>query len=173
MSSLVLYFQHPLNFYVSLNIILNKIEGFKLCTAYCGHTMKGGGVCIFAQNGLECSKIDVKKYCKDQDIEICMLNLNTPFFRLHITVAYRAPTGDFNLFLNRLDDSIKSIYKTNLNLIICGDINIDYLSENNRKKQLDPVLQTYNLTAIVYFPTRLKGRSSTKLKLNSVVLSRT
>ena len=169
-SKLLCFSEHHLK-YTELDQI--NIEGFKLCTAYCRQTMKKGGVCIFAQNGLECSKIDVKKYCKDQDIEICMLNLNTTFFRLHITVAYRAPTGDFNLFLNRLDDSIKSIYKTNLNLIICGDINIDYLSENNRKKQLDPVLQTYNLTAIVYFPTRLKGRSSTKLKLNSVVLSRT
>ena len=102
--------------------------------------MKKGGVCIFAQNGLGCSKIDVKKYCKDQYIEICMLNLNTTFFRLHVMVAYRAPTGDFNLFLNRLDDSIKSIYKSNLNLIVCGDINIDYLSENDRKKQLDSML---------------------------------
>ena len=89
-----------------------------------------------------------------------MLNLNTTFFRPHITVAYRAPPGDFNLFLNRLDDSIKSIYKTNLKLILCGDINIEYLSENDRKKQLDSMLQMYNVTAIVYFPTRLKGRSS-------------
>ena len=125
--------------------------------------MKKGGVCIFAQNGLECSKIGVKKCCEDQDNEICMLNFNTTFYRLHIMAAYRAPTGDFKLFLNRLDDSIKSIYKTNLNLIVSGDINIDYHSENDRKKQLDSMLQTYNLTAIVYFPTRLKGRSSTMI----------
>jgi hypothetical protein len=57
--------------------------------------MKKGGVCTFAQNGLECAKIDVNKYCKDQDIEICMLNLNSTFFRLHIMAVYRAPTGDF------------------------------------------------------------------------------
>jgi len=138
-----------------------NIERFKLCTAYCRKTMKKGGVCIFAQNGLICSKIDVKKYCSDQDIEICMINLQTIYTRLHIMVVYRAPTGDFNVFLNRLDDLIKSIYKTKSNLIICGDINIDYLSENNRKKQLDSMLQTYNLTATVNFPTRIQGRSST------------
>jgi len=51
------------------------------------------------------------------------------------------------LFLNRLDNSIKSIYRANLNLILCGDINIDYLTKNDRKRQLDSVLQTYNLTA--------------------------
>ena len=140
-----------------------NVEGFTLCTAYCRQTMKKGGVCIFAQNGLKCSKIDVNKYCKDQDIEIFMLNFITTSFSLHIMVVYRAPKGDFNYFLNRLDDSIKSIYKTNLNLILCGEINIDYLLENDRKKQLDSMLQTYNLTAIVHFPTRSQGRSITMI----------
>ena len=45
-----------------------NIEGFKLCTAYCRQAIKRGGVCIFIQKGLEYSKIDVNKYCKDQDI---------------------------------------------------------------------------------------------------------
>ena len=49
-------------------------------------------------------------------------------------VVYRAPTGNFNLFVNRLDDSIRSIYRANLNLILCADINIDYLTKNNRKR---------------------------------------
>jgi exonuclease III len=86
-----------------------NIEGFKLYTAYCRQTMKRGGVCIFIQKGLECSKIDVNRYCKDQDIKICMLNLKTTSFSFHIMAVYRAPTGNFNLFLNRRDDSIKSL----------------------------------------------------------------
>jgi len=75
--------------------------------------------------------------------------------------VYRAPTGNFNLFVNRLDDSLKSIYRANLNLIFCGDINIDYLTENDRKRHFDSMLQTYNLTAIVNFSTRSQGISST------------
>jgi hypothetical protein len=78
-------------------------------------------------------------------------------------VVHRAPTSDFNLFLDKLDDSVTSIYKTNLNLIICSDINIDYLSENDKKKQLKSMLQMYNLTAIVHFPTRSQGMSSTMI----------
>jgi len=49
-------------------------------------------------------------------------------------VVYRAPTGKFNLFLNRLNNSIKSIYRANLNLILCSDKNIDYITKNDRKK---------------------------------------
>ena len=93
-----------------------NIEGFKLCTAYCRQAIKRRGVCIFIKKGLEYSKIDENKYCRDQDVEICMLNLKTTSFSCHIMVVYRTPTGNFNLFLNRLDDAIKSIYRANLNL---------------------------------------------------------
>jgi len=138
-------------------------EGFKLCTAYCRQATKRGGVRIFIQKGLEYSKIDVHKYCKDQDIEICVLNLKTTTFSSHIMVVYSTPTGNCNLFLNRLDETIKSIDTANLNLILCGDINIDYFTENDRKRQLDSLLQTCNLTGIVTFPTRSQGTCSTMI----------
>ena len=72
----------------------------------------------------------------------------------------RAPTGGFNLFLNGLDGIIKTLYKVDLKLIICGDINIDYNTDSDEKRQLDAVLLTYNLSAIVHFPTRSKDYSN-------------
>jgi hypothetical protein len=77
--------------------------------------------------------------------------------------VYRAHTGNFNLFLNRLDDIIKTLYKVDLKLIICGDINKDYLTDNDRKRQLNALLLTYNLSATVHFPTRSQGYSSTAI----------
>jgi len=86
-----------------------------------------------------------------------MLKLKPTFFNACIMAIYGAPTGNFNLFLNRLDDIIKTLYKVDL----CGDINIDYLTDNDKKRQLDAVLLTYNLSAVVHFPTRFQGYSST------------
>ena len=104
---------------------------------------------------LKYSNIDLDKYCKDQDIEVCVLKPKSTFFNICIMAVCRALTGNFNLFLNRLDDIIKTFHKVDLQLIICGDINIDYLTGNDKKKrQLDAVLLTYNLSATVYFPTR-------------------
>jgi hypothetical protein len=60
-----------------------------------------------------------------------------------------------------LYDIIKTPYKVDLKLIICGDINIDYLTDNDKKRQLDAVLLTYNLSATLHFPTRSQGYSST------------
>ena len=46
--------------------------------------------------------------------------------------VYRAPTENFNLFLNRLDDILKTLHKVDTQFIICGDINIDYLTDNKK-----------------------------------------
>ena len=67
------------------------------------------------------------------------------------------------MFLNRLDSIIKTLYKVNFKLIICGDINIDYLSDNDKKRQLDAMLLSYNLLAIVHFPTRSQNQSNTAI----------
>ena len=47
------------------------------------------------------------------------------------------------------------------NLIICGDININYLQSSNYKTQLDNLLASYNLSTAVDFPTRITKNTST------------
>jgi hypothetical protein len=78
-------------------------------------------------------------------------------------VVCRAPDVNFNLFRNGLYGIIKTLYKVDLKLIICGDIKIDYLTDSDEKRQLDTVLLTYNLSAIVHFTTRSQGFSSTAI----------
>jgi len=90
--------------------------------------------------------VDLDKYCKEQDIEACLIKLTSTFHNILIMTVYRAPSGNFNLFLKRLDDILKSLYRADLKIIICGDININYLTEGDRKSQLDAVLLTYGLT---------------------------
>jgi hypothetical protein len=56
---------------------------------------------------------------------------------------------------------LKTFYKADSKHIICGDINIDYLSDSEKKRQLDAVLLSYSSSAIVHFPTRSQYQSST------------
>jgi exonuclease III len=67
------------------------------------------------------------------------------------------------LLIDGLDDIIKKLYKVGLPFIICGDININYLTENDRKEQLDATLISYNLHSKVHFPTRIQNKSSRAL----------
>jgi len=78
------------------------------------------------------SNIDFDKYCKDQDKEVCVLKLKSTFSNVCVMAVYRAPTENFNLFLNRLDDILKTLHKVDTQFIICGDINIDYLTDNKK-----------------------------------------
>src|SRR5215510_7922379 len=78
----------------------------------------------------------------------------------HLTI-YRAPCGNFELFLNKLEIILNSLHRHNSLFIICGDINIDYFEPSNKKDQLDNLLGTYNLTDTVSFPTRITNNSVT------------
>jgi len=50
-------------------------------------------------------------------------------------------------------------YNYNFNSTVCGDINVDYLTESSKKTQLDRILQSYNLNSIVNFPTIISFHS--------------
>jgi hypothetical protein len=80
--------------------------------------------------------------------------------KINIIALYRAPAGNFDYFLNKLDHILNSLSKYNTEFIICDDINVNYLENNSRKVQLDDVLRMYNLKSTVYFPTRTTKNSA-------------
>jgi endonuclease/exonuclease/phosphatase family metal-dependent hydrolase len=96
-------------------------------------------------------------------LEICAVELETKASKLIVLSVYRAPIGDFNLFLKKLDDSLKYLYRPRTEFLLCGDINTDYLLESNRKKHFFSLLTTYNLFHTVDFATRIQNKSSTAI----------
>jgi pyrimidine deaminase RibD-like protein len=133
-----------------------NIDNYRLGALYCRKFLEKGGVCIFVHKNLNYVNINLSEYCKDQHIEACALKLHLTFFNICIIVVYRAPCANFHLFLNGLDGIIRSLYKVDSRFIVCGDINTDYLVDSEGKRQLDAMLLSYNLSAIVHFPTRTK-----------------
>ena len=69
---------------------------------------------------------------------------------------YRSPSESFNQFLKLLDIMLMSLYQPKIELIICGDIRIDYLSDSYKKRQLTQLLDSYNISHLVNFPTRIQ-----------------
>jgi exonuclease III len=110
---------------------------------------------------LKIRKRQSAKHYKKQDIEIAAIQLKVNEKNVIIFCVYRAPYGNFDYFLNKLDNILKYFHSHKTEFIICGDININYLETNNKKKQLDKLLGTYNLIGIIYFPTRIANNSVT------------
>jgi exonuclease III len=102
-------------------------------------------VCNFVKKDQHFDKIDISHHCKQLDLEICAIELITKTANLIILSIYRAPSGDINEFLKRLDAILKYLYIPKSEFIICGDININYLNENNNKQQINSLLKTCDL----------------------------
>jgi hypothetical protein len=116
-----------------------------------------GGVCIYVIRNLNFTTVNLKAYCSDHDIEICAVKLRSIFSHICVFSIYRAPTGNFNHFLYKVDIILKSLYNSNIEFIICGDVNINYLTDTHRKNQLNSLLISYTLFGTVNFPTRLQN----------------
>jgi hypothetical protein len=90
-------------------------------------------VCIFVKKDQCFKKIDISYHCKEQDLEICAIQLETKSSNLIILSLYRAPSDDFQQFLRGLDATLKHLYNPKTEFLICGFINIDYLNQNYKK----------------------------------------
>ena len=138
-------------------------DNYKLRNSYCRTFYEKGGVCIFVQESLRYVRIDLEKYCKDKDFEVCAIKIHFNTKSACIIAIYRAPSGKFDLFLSKLDTILKKLHTVTIEYIICGDINIDYLVDSDRKSQLEALLKTYNLKSAVNFPTHTQKHSATTI----------
>jgi hypothetical protein len=91
-------------------------------------------VCIFVREDQKFNKTDTLLHCAEQTLEVYAVELETKSSNL-ILALYRAPTANFNQFVEKLDATQKHLYNPKSQFLICGDINVDCLSDNNCKKQ--------------------------------------
>jgi hypothetical protein len=137
------------------------IEDYNLSAYFCRKSYAKGGVCTYVHKSLNFENIDLDMYCIEKGFEVCALKLNLKLTQTCIITIYRAPSGNFNLFINELDLILRKLCNPALEYIICGDTNIDYLTNNGKKNQLEALLLTYSLTSTVNFPTRYQNNSTT------------
>jgi len=110
-----------------------NLEGYTAGVHFCRALHEKGGVIIYIHNNLEFINIDLSKYCKEKDFEACAIQLTTTYLNICIITIYRSPTGNFNYFLLNLDKVLQLLHTPTLHIIICGDINVNYLTENDQK----------------------------------------
>jgi exonuclease III len=148
--------EHHMNSLERNNI---TIDHYNLGAMYCRKILSKGGICIFVNKTINYSNINLDIFSTDQIIEICAVKLQSAGQNSCIVAVYRAPSGNFLQFLNSLDRVLNTIYSSGVEFIVCGDININYLQDSPRKKQLNSLLLSFNLFPIIDFPTRNQSNS--------------
>jgi hypothetical protein len=92
---------------VEQDLLYLTLPGYLLGSRFCRLKLQRGGVCIFVRNDQCFNKIEVLHHFKEQDLEICAIYLETKTCNLIIISWYRAPLGDFILFLRTLGTTLK------------------------------------------------------------------
>ena len=112
------------------------MENYTIGAQFCRSDYQRGGVIIYVHSCLNFANIDLSAYCKEKIIEVCVVKVKTKSQSLCIITIYRPLTGNYNYFLQQLDNVLQTLYCPTTCLIICGDLNINYLVENEQKRQL-------------------------------------
>jgi len=88
---------------------------YTLGAKFCRKAHKGGGVCILIEENSHFANINMDKYSKEMDIEICAINIVTPSCTIVVVTIYRSTTGDVTYFLNTLETAIDQLYNNTTN----------------------------------------------------------
>jgi len=120
-------------------------------------------VSIFVYSNMKYNTINIDYYNIDKDNVTCAIQLDSTYNKSCILTIYRSPRVNFTNFLNRLDLISQKIYNIRYSIIICGDVNVHCVIDNNVKSQLDAVLHSCNLACIVKFPTKIGLNSHTAI----------
>jgi exonuclease III len=132
-----------------------SILGYKLATGFSWKLYKNGGVCILVKDNISYQTVDVQDMCIEKTFEACAIKIQIDTIRICILCLYRAPTGNINNSVVQLETTLKYQERTNSEFIIIGDTNTNFLIDNYKKEQLQRMLNTYKLTQVIDFPTRI------------------
>ena len=112
------------------------LHPYILGAKFCKRMHKCGGVCTFILDNIHYTNINMDKYSNEKDTEICAMKLHISSHTIVITV-YRSPTGNITYFLHNLEAALNQVYNNIVDIILCGDFNINYLSDNQNKQALN------------------------------------
>ena len=60
-----------------------------------------------------------------------------------------------------MENILNHFLQPNVTFLICGDLNINFLTKSNEALKLLNLMNTYNLTQVVDFPTRISNNTET------------
>jgi hypothetical protein len=112
----------------------SHFPNYLLGTSYACKTHQGGRVCIYVRSDIDFVAINLTQFCEENNIEICALKFAIAETSILVVLCiYRSPCGNFEYFVKQLDKVLKLLYKSKIELIICGDFNVDFLKESVRR----------------------------------------
>ena len=145
------------------NLFSIHLENYYLAANFSRIDTKGGGSCIFVRKYIAFHTVTVSQFSHEKILEPCAIKINLGACNILVICVYRSPSGIFNQFIYLLDLLLTSLYDARCELILCGDMNVNYLKDSNHKMELSTLLQSYNMFNVIDFPTRICNESASAI----------
>ncbi len=131
------------------------IEGYKLVSSFCRANPYGGS-CILVRDELESSvkrRHDLTQHSIEKHVEISAVSF--PRSKLTVVCLYRSPDGNFDVFIDALNEVLRGLVKQNYHIKVAGDFNVDFLKSSHQSHTLQDLFLSHNLAPTVREITRL------------------
>nr|CAH7760935.1 unnamed protein product [Callosobruchus chinensis] len=139
----------------SIDSVTVDIPGFNFCRK--DRQSRGGGVGIYVRSTI---KYEILTCSSDARLEHIFIKFKIGRRSYCLAVMYRPPHGNVLDGIECLDDLLPGVVTEYDNIIILGDLNINFLIQDNKVSQC---FKSYGLTQVIVEPTRITETSSTLL----------
>lgn len=144
---------------------LLNIKNYHLGSSFCRESQEGGGVCILVKNSIDYyERNEINSISVQSVFEVCAIEIVSINF-LIINLYWPNSARGIDTFLTCLEKVLKiiSVKDINKNIIIGGDLNVNFLKESKLKRSISNLFHTYNFKQIVKEATRVTANSSSCL----------
>jgi len=136
-----------------------NIDYFRLVSSFSRNHSASGGSCIFIRSNIETREVKYLKVLgKEKVFEISAVELSD--IDTILACIYRSPDSDFYEFLHKLELLILKVSSKGKCLILCGDLNVNFLQYSGKLLDLQNLLLMNNLIYVVKSPMRISNHSA-------------
>ena len=136
------------------NIALYNIPEYYPIVSKCRKSQRGGGVAIYVKKGIKFEVCEVNTHQECLVIDIKLRNNLSK----RVGIIYRPPQCRVQQFFDDFEDILR--YVADKNCILCGDFNIDILTDSNCSTSYTELLGSYGLSVENFQATRVTPISS-------------
>lgn len=139
-----------------------KISNFCMASCFVRQSSIHGGSCIYVEKNVQFKEL-VELQQKSIELVIECSAVEITLSKTKIINIYRPPAGDFDSFINTLEEILICVTKSNDYVtILCGDFNLNLQNkDDNRVKLFLDLLATFDLKPSINEPTRISTTETT------------
>ncbi|KAG5900191.1 hypothetical protein JTB14_035335 [Gonioctena quinquepunctata] len=137
-------------------------DGYTLANSYCRKKFIGGGTAIFVKN-IKFEIMSSPVIQEEKIFEYSCINCYSNNLKLVVICVYRSPKSNIDCFLEKMTELLDFIFEHPRSVVVCGDINVDFLVETAQMLTVRQFFLSYGLDSRVTEITRPNPRGGSLL----------